>query len=66
MSAKFRGLQNSQAHLPFVDSEKFIGGYRMIERCREREEHDRHPTENTPWREGENYDETMSEEPFDE
>jgi hypothetical protein len=23
-------------------------------------------TENTPWREGENYDETMSEEPFDE
>ena len=24
------------------------------------------PTENTPWREGENYDETMSEEPFDD
>jgi len=24
------------------------------------------PTENTPWREGENYDEMMSEEPFDE
>jgi hypothetical protein len=24
------------------------------------------PTENTPWREGENYDETMSDEPFDE
>jgi hypothetical protein len=23
-------------------------------------------TENTPWREGENYDETMSEEPFDD
>jgi hypothetical protein len=24
------------------------------------------PTENTPWREGENYDEMMSEEPFDD
>ena len=24
------------------------------------------PTENTPWREGENYDEMMSKEPFDE
>jgi hypothetical protein len=24
------------------------------------------PTENIPWREGENYDETMSDEPFDE
>src|SRR5215203_1856938 len=24
------------------------------------------PTENTPWREGENYDEAMSEEPFDD
>jgi len=24
------------------------------------------PTENIPWREGENYDEMMSEEPFDE
>jgi hypothetical protein len=24
------------------------------------------PTENTPWREGENYDEMVSEEPFDE
>jgi hypothetical protein len=24
------------------------------------------PTENTPWREGENYGETMSDEPFDE
>jgi hypothetical protein len=23
------------------------------------------PTENTPWREGENYDETVSDEPFD-
>jgi hypothetical protein len=24
------------------------------------------PTENTPWREGENYDEPMSDEPFDD
>jgi hypothetical protein len=25
-----------------------------------------YPTENAPWREGENYDETMSDEPYDE
>ena len=37
--AKFRDLQNSHAHLPFVDGEEFIGGVTIVEMCQEREEH---------------------------
>jgi hypothetical protein len=37
--AKFRNLQNSHAHLPFVDGEEFIGGVTIVEMCQEREEH---------------------------
>jgi hypothetical protein len=31
--AKFRDLQNSNAHLPFVDGEEFIGGVTIVEMC---------------------------------
>ena len=37
--AKFRDLQNSQAHLPFVDGEEFIGGVKIVEMRQAREEH---------------------------
>jgi hypothetical protein len=37
--AKFRDLQNSHAHLPFVDGEEFIGGVTIVEMRQEREEH---------------------------
>ena len=38
--AKFRDLQNSHAHLPFVaDSEEGIGGVTIVEMPQEREEH---------------------------
>ena len=37
--AKFRDLQNSHAHLPFVDGEEFIGGVTIVEMRQAREEH---------------------------
>ena len=37
--AKFRDLQNSQAHLPFVDGEESIVGVTIVEMRQAREEH---------------------------
>ena len=37
--AKFRDLQNSQAHLPLGDGEEFIGGVTIVEMGQAREEH---------------------------
>ena len=37
--AKFRDLQNSYAHLPFVDGEESIWGVTIVEMCQVREEH---------------------------
>jgi hypothetical protein len=46
--AKFRELQNGQADLPFVSSEKFIGGDRMIESAEKGMNMPDNPTENIP------------------
>jgi hypothetical protein len=37
--AKFRDLQNSHVHFPFVDGKEFIGGVTIVEMRQAREEH---------------------------
>src|SRR5918996_1683634 len=64
--AQFRHLQNSYAHLPFVDGEEFIGGVTIVEMRQERRNMSGNDRE-YPWsRKGESYDEMFSEGPFDE